>query len=322
MILKPKIAYTKFIEQFTPLYQDEELEAQFSAIVESTAESLINFERDDSLDEVQKLVAFLRADEGFLGIILSIVNLSQEKFRRILSAERFAQRDFGTEWSITQLNSKIRSDEEFAVRIAKLFLESQSNETLSRQVAEFYLRQIELPDDWENVIKDETVIKNLIRRKLSGRYSDAKGKAVERLVKKILTDFQNSYGVGFEHGQVIMVQKEVDFAVPDCTGPKVMIMVSYMETTSSNQTTRANEQNSMHQKIVGHNTRYPRDPLCLVNVIDGAGWLARRSDLQKLYNGCDYPLTIKMLDRLPSIISKFVPASKFTIRSRPQITEE
>ncbi len=44
------------------------------------------------------LKQFLKRDENFLGILLALTNLSQEKFLRILTAQRFAEKDFGKEW--------------------------------------------------------------------------------------------------------------------------------------------------------------------------------------------------------------------------------
>ena len=307
--LKP--TFEELVKQFTPLYKDYSLEKRFADIVDSTATSLLAFQGQDSSDEVTALVGFLRADPEFLNIMLSLVNLSSEKFKRILSAERFANKDFGTEWNLERIIRQIKRDDEYAVRIAKLFLEAQENKTLARQVADFYLAQIELPGEWQNVIRDESVIKNLIRRKLTGKYSDAKGKAIESLVRSKLEKIKEKYGITYEQGQVALVQKEVDYAIPSCSQAFVMIMISYMETTSSSQTARANEQNKMYQVIIGSNVRYPNQERALVNVVDGAGWLARRSDLRKLYSGCQHILTLKMLNQIEYIITHYVPVKFF-----------
>jgi hypothetical protein len=80
-----------------------------------------------------------------------------------------------------------------------------------------------------------------------------------------------------------------------------------METTSSNQTTRANEQQTIYQKIVGDNVRYPDSKKVFINVVDGAGWLARRSDLRKIYEGCHYCLNIQSLNELENIILRHIP---------------
>lgn len=319
LILESKPAFEEFIKRFTPLYKDAELEDDFFRAVENTAQALLNFQKASEQDQTHTLISFLRAEPEFLNIVLSLTNLSAEKFKRILSAERFAQGDYGTEWDIDRIIREIRRDDEYAIRIAKLFLEGQENPTLIQQVADFYLAQIELPENWESIIRDEKVVKNLIRRKLTGKYNDAKGKAVERLVRVHLNSLNDAYELTFEHGQVRIVQKEVDFAIPTLADPFVMIMISYMETTGSGQTARANEQNKMYQEVIGLNVRYPKEQRILINVIDGAGWLARRSDLRKMHAGCHYALTLKTLDQLEAIVCKYVPAKFFKGSPRPKV---
>lgn len=320
LILRAKPDFDDFIKSFTPLYKIPSLEVEFSQIVEQTAQALLDFQRSSEHDALQTLISFLRADEDFLSIVLSLANLSQEKFKRILSAERFAQGDYGLEWSLDRILREIRRDDEYARRIANLFLEGQNSSTLTQQVADFYLAQVELPQNWEAVIRDEKVIRNLIRRKLTGRYDDAKGKAIENIVRSRLEKLRRIYGTTFEHGQVKVVQKEVDFAVPTLADPFVMIMISYMETTGSGQTARANEQNKMFQEVTGSNVRFPKEQRVLVNIIDGGGWLARRSDLRKMHAGCHYALTLQTLDQIEAIICKHVPERFFTAAKPPQMT--
>lgn len=320
LILRSKPGFDEFTKTFTPLYKIPSLEAEFSKRVDNIARALLEFQHSSEADPLQTLVSFLRADDDFLSVVLSLTNLSQEKFKRILSAERFAKGDYDLEWDVERILREIKQKNEYAERIAALFLEGRDNTTLAQQVADFYLAQIELPNDWQAIIRDERVAKNLIRRKLTGQYNGAKGKAVENIVQAELVKLENIYGVTFAHGQVQMVQKEVDFAMPTLNDAYVMVMISYMETTGSGQTARANEQNKMYQQVISHNVRYPKDRRVLVNVMDGGGWLARRSDMRKMHAGCDYVLTLKTLDQLEPIICEHVPQRFFTKAKRPKVT--
>ena len=99
-----------------------------------------------------------------------------------------------------------------------------------------------------------------------------------------------------------------------------MIMASYMETTASGQTTRANEQREMYLSVQRHNSRYNEERI-LVNFVGGAGWLARRSDLRKLHRDCDYIVNLRTLDRLEAIICRYVPETYFTCSPRPEVIE-
>jgi len=166
------------------------------------------------------------------------------------------------------------------------------------------------------------LVGNLVRKKLTGEYTDLKGDHIEQIIGEKLEQIKNKYGVSHIRGQVKLIGKEVDHVLPGLDDPYIMIMISYMETTSSGQTQRANEQQAIYEKVVGHNVRYPKHRLVFVNVVDGAGWLARRSDLRKMHAGCDYCLNMKTLDQLEPIICKFVPKRFFANSSEPVKYEE
>ncbi len=314
LTLKQKPSLSDFVKTCSPLYRIPELEQAMRVRVEEIVNELLAFEPE--IDPVQNLTRFLQKDPNFLGVLLALTNLSQEKFLRILTAERFATGDFGNEWGPKRVFQMMQHDEGFAERIARLFLEGRSSQVLVRQVADFYLAQLSLPENWANVIRDRSVVENVIRKKLAGEYTDRKGEAVESQIRTHLEQIRRTYGIDHEHGQVKFLGKEVDHAIPSLEEPYVLIMASYMETTSSNQTTRANEQLVMYQKVIGENVRYGFKRV-FVNVVDGAGWLARRSDLRKLYDGCNYCLNLSMLDRLEAIVCNSVPPKYFKGKRPP-----
>ncbi len=304
-----KPSFNDFIKKCTPLLKIPALEDLMRERVRNIVTGLLNFE--SRTDPAQNLKQFLQKDENFLGVLLALTNLSQEKFLRIITAQRFASQDYGAEWSAPRIYVKIKTDDVFAEQIARLFLEGRDSKLLAEQVADFYLDQLSLPANWPEVIRDQNIIGNIVRKKLAGEYTDQKGEFVERQVRGILDEVQQKHGVSHAHGQVKLVGKEIDHAIPSLEEPYVMVMVSYMETTSSNQTTRANEQQAMYQKIIGENVRYPSDQRVFVNIVDGAGWLARRSDLRKIYEGCHYCLNMQTLDQLELIILNHVPKKFF-----------
>lgn len=316
--LKGKPDFVDFIKTCTPLLKIPELESQMRERVRAIVKELLNFQPET--DPAKNLKQFLQRDENFLGVLLALTNLSQEKFLRILTAQRFASQDYGVEWNANRVYRKIKNDDVFAESIARLFLEGRDSKLLSEQMADFYLEQLYLPANWPEIIKDENIIANVVRKKLTGEYTDQKGEYVERKIRSILDGIQEKYGVPHVHGQVGFLGKEIDHVLPSLEEPHIMIMVSYMETTSSSQTARANEQLAMYQKIIGENVRFGRQRV-FVNIIDGAGWLARRSDLVKLFRGCDFCLNMKTLDQLEAIVCRYVPGRYFTINPPEQVIE-
>lgn len=314
--LVQKPSFEDFIKTCTPLYRNSSLEREMEEKVESIVSNLLDFKSDKTTEEL--LAEFLKREPEFLGVVLAMANLSQEKFLRILTAERFFNHDYGREWNADTVYKKLKADSGFAVRIAKLFIEGKSNALLASQIADFYLRQLYLPPNWQEIIRDKNVIGNIVRKKLSGEYTDRKGDYVEGLLRTRLLALFDEYGITFTKGQVTLLGKEVDHVVPSLDEPYVLIMSSYMETTSSGQTARANEQQAMSAKLQEHHIRYGKK-IAFVNVVDGAGWLARRSDLEKLYRGCDFCLNIATLASLDAIVLKYVPEQYFTKKEKPNV---
>ncbi len=318
VILNSKPSLEEFVSTFTPLASIPALESEFEIRVNSIAEKLLAYKH--STDATENLAQFLASDESFLGVVLALTNLSQEKFLRILSAERFAEGTFVREWTIKNIQSMLKNDGLFARKIAQLFLEGANSELLQRNVAPFYLHQLSLPADWPSLIQDEAFIQNVVRKKLSGEYTDKKGDAIEKLVDAYVRELQVRYGISYAKGQVRLVRKEVDLAIPYLDDPYIMIMMSYMETTSSSQTSRANEQREMMSEIENDNYRYGTQRV-LVNLIDGAGWLARLSDLRKMHATCHYALNLKTLASLEAIVCRYVPSKYFTKAPKPEVID-
>lgn len=316
LICLPKPSLQEFIGTCTPLAIIDSLEAEMSQRVHSISAALLNYSAAD--DPIENLVNFLQADDNFLGIVLALTNLSQEKFLRILTAERFAKGDYAAEWGIDSVHRKLKNERDFAERIAYLFIQGRENPLLAKEVAAFYLDQLALPVNWDTLIRDPQLIQNTIRRKLNGEYTDKKGDAVENIIRGYLNDILDKYGLTHAKGQVPLVAKEVDHVIPSIADPYVMIMTSYMETTSSSQTQRANEQRDMYLDVQSKNIRYGVNRV-FINFVDGAGWLARRSDLRKLHAGCDYIINLNTLDHLEAIICKYIPEKFFTVKSKPVV---
>jgi hypothetical protein len=99
-----KLEFEDFLKTCTPLLRIADLEDEMRKRVEDIVQSLLGFQHSSDEDPVQKLKQFLRRDADFLGVLLALTNLSQEKFLRIITAQRFATGDYGAEWG-DQANS-------------------------------------------------------------------------------------------------------------------------------------------------------------------------------------------------------------------------
>ena len=67
----------------------------------------------------------------------------------------------------------------------------------------------------------------------------------------------------------------------------------------------------MYGKIVEANVRHAPTERVFVNIVDGAGWLARRSDMRKMHAGCHFCLSMRTVDQLEAIVLNYVPQRFF-----------
>lgn len=198
----------------------------------------------------------------------------------------------------------IEKDIQVRNRIAEFLVNSDSEKNI---VPTFVRKSFELPENWIELLQNKEYLGRIAYGNMQSQYSVSIGNALENKVNSIVTK------LGYEHqkGPVRIVGgKEVDIAIPNTNAPKIIIMSSYMITTSSAQSSRANEQAQMQDSIRTHN-RLPEQldvsNVIFVNVIDGGGWLDRRKDLKRIWQSSDYCLSYSRLSDLESIIKSVMP---------------
>ena len=79
-----KLEFEDFLKTCTPLLRIADLEDEMRRRVTGIVQSLLGFQTPSDEDPVRKLKQFLRRDADFLGVLLALTNLSQEKFSALL----------------------------------------------------------------------------------------------------------------------------------------------------------------------------------------------------------------------------------------------
>lgn len=193
----------------------------------------------------------------------------------------------------------IEKDAQIRNRIAEFLVNPDSERNT---VPAFVRKSFALPENWIELLQDKKYLERIAYGNMQSLYSVSIGNALEEEINHFVTK------LGYEHqkGSVKIVGgKEVDIAIPNTDAPKIIIMSSYMITTSSAQSSRANEQALMQDSIRTHN-RLPEQldvsNVIFVNVIDGGGWIDRRKDLKRIWQSSDYCLSYSRLSDLENII--------------------
>jgi DpnII restriction endonuclease len=307
VIKKPvKYEFDKFKRMYTPFYIEHEFEAQMDKEVTELVDTLHDKMKDIGTKE--GLLKYIREDEESLENILSLLSFSAEKFKRIITMFRMdGGEDFRTEWNLDRIRNEIISNKEFGDKIARLLLQGATEPEFTNKIPKFYLENLVINEKALEQLKDKFQLRKLIKKKKDGKYNNNVGDRIEDAIEAKLIELRNKYGVTYEREKYVpWIARNMDFTVPNNNDPHVIIEVSYQITTGSGQTTKRNDEVKTSQDIRSHNIQYGKN-IAFVNFIEGLGWIARQSDMKRIYDCSDYVINLKTLDLLESIIIQHVP---------------
>ena len=308
-----KITFQEAWDSTTVFFVDENLEAEIDAEVDALLEVAGDMRiSEDALIDDASITDFLLEHDRSLDVILRDIELSEEKFMRIITLLRKLGMIPGgfdyssTEWGFNRIKSKIHQDEGFAHLIARLLVSGRDDPNLAFYVPRYYLETLNYRE-----IKGSSLAARRIRYKhsLIGTYGGRKGYKVEERIRQKLMYIRDRYRVPFNQGRSRIVETDIDFAIPGVDDPWVVIMSSFQETTSSGQTTKARDMFQAFERVNRINSRYGENR-AFVNFVDGGGWLARKRDLERLVNQCHYFINLRHLDMLESIVLAHVPMTR------------
>jgi hypothetical protein len=301
-----KITFQEAWDSATVFYVDNELEDE----IDREVERLLALADDEIVSGTTKVTAktlatFLARDPLALDVVLREVELSQEKFMRIISLLRKLGRipgGFDGEWHFSRIASKVVQENDFALLVAGLLVDGKRDKELAAYIPRYYLETL----NYREIRGGSREARRVrYKRSLIGTYSGRKGYKVEGLIRLELLNI----GVPFEQGRSRMIETDIDFAVPSLDDPWIIIMSTFQETTSSGQSNKTRDMLNAFERVNRVNNRYGENR-AFVNFVDGGGWLARKRDMERLVENCHYFININLLGLLKDIVQEHLPDAK------------
>jgi hypothetical protein len=302
-----KISFEVLLETCRIFYCDTGIEDQFAKLIEEYASRIRNSKIISGQPSKQNVMDFLRNEPDSVIRIISILGISKEKFKRIISVVRQLNGIYdGKEWTMIRIEKEIKFNglnNPFSTRLIDLFLSGYKDIELQDHIPKIYLERFKL-QTLNNYQTEEQLIFNL-KDRYYANYNNMKGDNIENIIKAIVT----SSGQTFASGSTKLVNTTVDVLVPNKEDPRILIMSSYQETTASAQSNKARDMQACYQEICRRN-RERNELRYFINFVDGGGWIARRNDLRKIYDACHFCLNLTHIDQLRQIISYVFNPSK------------
>ena len=306
---KPKVqSVEEFIKSTTMFYIDDELEKEFNTEVEKDVieikSELLGITTEEGLKN------YIRSNPKSLDRITSIMNISEEKFKRIITMLRVEKGYMPTgEWSLAVLRNQMITSIEWMDEVCNLLRSGSHLKTYQRLIPSFYLTNFVIDANTIGRIANDDDIRRLVRQGYEGRYNNKIGDSFYNRVfgyVKRLCDVEGLTIVSKE--EVPMAGRIIPIVIPDIQHPKILIDVTYGITTSSSQTKYAEKTETLCNILREKNHhKSDNEKIIYINVVDGAGWVARQSDLNKIHRSSDYLVNLNTLETIKEVIEYYLP---------------
>src|SRR5947199_51816 len=141
----PKLPYEDFIKSFTPFYINDEVDQQVLSLISEKVKKYIKIVPE--LVNHESIIKFIKDDSLSLEILLSITDISSEKFKRIISTLRLERGDVvSTEWSLKRTRIEILQNNFFEKELIEMFLYGVESD-LGKKLPAYYLQNTGLSSD-------------------------------------------------------------------------------------------------------------------------------------------------------------------------------
>lgn len=301
----PSVA--KFIKTATMFYIDSELEMEFEKIVEKDVreikKELLGITTESGLRD------YIKCQPKSLDRITSVLNISEEKFKRIITMLR-VQKGFTptSEWTLDSLRTQMLESPEWMSTICNLFMRGRDMEEYQSTIPNFYLTNFSIDATTIGRLASDDDIRRLVKKGYEGKYNNKLGDSFFNKVSKTIIDKCKKTGLTYSVKEVVpFAEKQIGIAIPDVKNPRLMIDVTYGITTSSAQTKLAKDAEVIRGKLRERNIgKSDKEKKLYISIVDGAGWVARQADLNKLHRYSDYLINLKNIEMMNDIIDYYL----------------
>jgi len=312
MIRIPKSLDTvEFVKSATMFYIDEQLEKEFDERITVAVNEIKT--RLLGITTIDGLKQYVVDDEDSLNKVISLLNISKERFKRIITMLRIQRRHRVTsEWDLGKIREQMISDSGLMSDVCELLMVGASSEKYKKLIPAFVLENFSIDVSTLGRLASTDDIRRLVKRRIEGDYNIKIGDSFFSQVQSAVTQICDKEGLTYSiRKEVPLLGRPVSIAIPSETAPRILVDITYSITTSSAQTDYARAAENAVGILRNRNEGKPeKKKTVFINVVDGAGWVARQSDLNKIERCSDYLLNLSTLDVFSDIINLYMLSSE------------
>lgn len=294
-----KISWDVAFQNTTFFFVDSSIEAFYENEITQRVNAIIP--KIAHLNEENGVLKFIKGDEDSLSTLITLLGISGERFKRIVSMIRA---DYGhifdTEWDYkTNMRSKLLENPKILEDVCELFQYGYVSPKFTSRIPHLILQKFRIDETILTRVNNPDFLKELVQTKLDVEYYTKYKEAYHDIIFHKVQPIANKYGLvilqnstpeGCSYPAALIVK----------SGSKMIVInESYNLTTGQGQTTYQRNLAQMYSSLRGNPNAM------VVNMLDGAGWIGRGSDCKQIFHNCHHFLNLKTLNNIEQIIIDF-----------------
>ena len=292
-----RITYEELVKSITMFLIDRGWEESAKNEIEKYVDTMQN--NLTNINTKEGLIECIARDKDSLTSILMLMEIPEEKFKRIISMLRREHRYvFSSEWSLEKTRSILLENKKMLNDVCELLLNGADSERFKRKIPDFYRDGFKIDNYTISKLDNRDELAKLAKRQMDAKYTAGVSLAFVRKVEEAIKLTCDLEGLTYvKNKSVDGLEKNYGFIIPDNIQPRILINCSYNITTSSTQSRFSDSVLRTREKI-----KQSGKKILIVNIIEGAGWIGRQSDLKIIYENSDYTLNLANIGLLDQII--------------------
>lgn len=299
-----KLTYDELFNSATMFYINQDCEESIKRTIdEQTADILVGLK---SISSKETLKQYIIDHKDSLDRLTSVAEISEERFKRMVSMIRKDRGFvFATEWGLSKIRSAMMESPAMMESVLNLIWDGKNDPKMQACIPPFYLENMAMDASTLAKIKDESSVRQLVKRGLEGTYSNMIGDAILADIEKELKRVCAKHGLEYQKNvRIPKLDRAVSFVLESSTKPKLILDVSYSVTTSSSQGSK--KEAARKTEAVIKSEREAGNKIIFVNFLDGAGWIGRQADMREIHRCSDYVLNFQNMGLLEDIIDAHI----------------
>lgn len=293
-----KLEYKEAFRTTTMFLSDSKIEAHYEDFLNIQIKLLK--QKLSGIGTPLGLEFYIESERDSIDNIITLLGISTEKFKRVISWIRLSQGyTFESEWTTTNLRSELMKNPQLMKEYCELFSSGYVSPKFAAIIPRFILYDFRIDSEIVARLNNDDYIRNLIKDKITTRYNAQYCDLYYKNIYTKIEDIALHFGLQYEN-KTIPGFGIKPLNVISSLNKNVIINAQFYLTTSSNQTKYYKE----IIKPIVQESQSNKNTI-IVNLLDGAGWIGRSADYKKIYQDCDYFLNLKTIDKLNGIVKDF-----------------